>query len=88
MRDTAHIDSQNFSHSCDRCGIPCYPQKTANGYLCEVCIRGCEYCGELADSLYAYEWDTPATWEHPGDNGKMLVCGACLESFQRRRVSA
>lgn len=40
MRDLWHPDSQNYTHSCADCGVPCYPRRCSDGaYRCDECIE-------------------------------------------------
>lgn len=55
--------------------------------LCVECLAksSCDYCGVLSTSLRIFEWNIPATWDTPCNNGSMNVCPSCFEKLSKRR---
>lgn len=80
-----------FDVRCDFCDQPIYgkPVDYDNFQICCECFEEeprCEYC-DGDGPLRTYEWDIPATWDEPGDNGTAVVCSACEASFSKRRTA-
>jgi hypothetical protein len=93
--DYASPYADPFVKHCDGCDCilagDLRPYRCSDGgqewLLCRDCQRehSCAYCGDYSESLKTVEWSVPGTWETPPDNGSMVVCPACRETFERRR---